>query len=506
MPRLPLLAGSRVAILNAPDNVTLLRPRPPREPVADVAAAVRDALRFPLAGRSLEELARTAGRATIVVEPRELPLPGVAADPRREALAGVIEELQRLGIPTERQTVLVAGGLSRRAGQRELEELLAPVVARRFHGRVEAHDAESPDLVLLGEAGRTPLRVSRHLVETDLVVVVSAAETVLHGGPATLVGACGAETLRAAGADSLLETASSRGWVLAVEAERLLSERVPLIGASLVLNPPRLTGAFRGFPYEPGSEEHVVRSPLRRVFGALPRSARRRVLRELGCELTAVSAFAGPPSVAHVEALLRAVDHRAVALDAPLDAIVIGAPSTTVHRPRESPNPLTVAACALGLALRLWRDAFPVVDGGTAVLLHGFTRTFPHPSQQPYHAFFQALRDGPDPQVLADAEQTLGRAPDAIRAYREGRACHPLQPFADWADCGPALGRLGAVVVAGCRDAQAARTLGFVPTHGPAAGLAMAYGRAGAGARVGVLAAPPYFPLVVGTAEPDPAP
>ena len=498
MARLPLLAGSRVAILNAPDDVLLLRPRAPREPVADVAAAVRDALRFPLAGRSLEELARPGGRVTIVVEPRELPLPGVTADPRREALTGVIEELERLGIPTERQTLLVAGGLSRRASQRELEELLAPTVARRFRGRVEAHDAESPDLVHLGDAGQTPLRVSPRLVETDLVVVVSAAETILHGGPATLVDACSAEALRAAGAYSLLETGASRGWALAVEVERRLSERVPLIGASLVLNPPRLTGAFRGFPYEPGSEEHVVRSPFRRVFGVLPRPARRHVLRELGRELTAVSAFAGPPSVAHVEALLRAVDHRAVVLDAPLDAIVIGVPWATMHRPREIPNPLTVAAAALGLALRLWRDAFPVVDGGTAVILHGFTRTFPHPSQQPYHALFQTLRDGLDPQVLANAEQTLGRSPDAIRAYREGRACHPLQPFADWSDCDTALSRLGAVVVAGCRDAQAARTLGFVPTHGPAAGLAMAYGRAGAGARVGVLSAPPYFPLVVG--------
>lgn len=499
MARIPLLAGSRVAILNAPDDVIRLRPRPPRDPVADVAAAVRDALRFPLAGRPLGELARAGARATIVVEPRELPLPGVVADPRREALAGAIGELERLGVPTERQTVLVAGGLSQRVGQRELDELLAPVVARRFRGRVESHDAESPELVLIGDLGPTPLRVSRRLVEADVVVVVSAAETVLHGGPATLLGACGAEALRAAGTYSLLETAASRGWALALEVERLLSQRVPLIGASLVLNPPRLTGAFRGYPHEPGAEERIVDSPLRRVFGALPRSGRRRVLRELSRELTAVAAFGGPPSVAHVEALLRAVDQRAVALDAPLDAVVIGIPWTTVHRPREHPNPLTVAAAGLGLALRLWRDAFPVVDGGTAVLLHGFTRTFAHPSQQPYHAFFQSLRDGLDPQAIAGAERTLAREPAAIRAYQDGRACHPLQPFADWADCGPALGRLGAVVIAGCRDAQAARAFGFVPTHGPAAGLAMAYGRAGTDARIGVLTAPPYFPLVVGS-------
>ena len=43
----------------------------------------------------------------------------------------------------------------------------------------------------------------------------------------------------------------------------------------------------------------------------------------------------------------------------------------------------------------------------------------------------------------------------------------------------PALDRLGAVVVAGCRDHQAARTLGFVPTHGISSALEMAHGRAG---------------------------
>ena len=50
---------------------------------------------------------------------------------------------------------LVAGGLSRRAGPRELESLLAPTAARAFHGAVEVHDAEDPELVLVGTAGRT---------------------------------------------------------------------------------------------------------------------------------------------------------------------------------------------------------------------------------------------------------------------------------------------------------------------------------------------------------------
>jgi hypothetical protein len=73
-----------------------------------------------------------------------------------------------------------------------------------------------------------------------------------------------------------------------------------------------------------------------------------------------------------------------------------------------------------------------------------------------------------------------------------------LLPYADWAGCAPALERLGRVVVAGCRDATAARTLGFVPSHGIGSALEMAHGVSGGRARVGILLAPPYPALLVG--------
>ena len=53
------------------------------------------------------------------------------------------------------------------------------------------------------------------------------------------------------------------------------------------------------------------------------------------------------------------------------------------------------------------------------------------------------------------------------------------------------------MVVAGCRDAVAARQLGFVPVRNLPAALEMAHGRAGGRARVGYLLSPPYFPIRV---------
>src|SRR5206468_12523481 len=151
------------------------------------------------------------------------------------------------------------------------------------------------------------------------VVVVSAAETVLHGGPATLLAAAAAETQRRATAESLLETGGSEGWRLATLVERTLAGRVPLLGVSLVLNHPQFTGLLRGYPYDPEAAEPIARSPLRLALPASPEPVRRRLLRTLRGTRTAAAVLAGPPSVAHAEALLRAIELRRAALGEPLD-------------------------------------------------------------------------------------------------------------------------------------------------------------------------------------------
>jgi len=500
MPRLPMLSGSRVHVVGAPEDAAVLRPPPPVEAVADVGAAVRDALRFPLSGPPINALAQRGGRATILVEVPSLPLPGAQHDPRQDAIAATVRELEQIGVPVERQRILVAAGLQRRPGRRELATIVSPAFALGFRGGLDVHDVEDPALVELASADGVALRAHRALVETDLVVVVSAAETIVNGGPGAILAAGGAGALRAAaGSTSLLETGGSAGWRLALAAERALAARVPLIGASLTLDHPRLLGAFRGYAWDERAVERIASSHLPRLFGLAPGPLRSRVLRALPLQLNAAAAFGGPPSVAHTEALLRSIEARSAELAQPLDAILVGIPPVTPYLPRERPNPLLAAYTALGLALRFWRDRFPIVEGGTAIVLHRFHRRFALPTQRPYRAFFQATRTGLEPGALAEAEQAAASDERALASYRSGQTCHPLLPYADWAGCRPALERLGAVLVAGCRDSAAARQLGFVPTHGIGAALAMAEGRAGSdAARLGFLLGPPYFPLRVG--------
>jgi hypothetical protein len=423
-----------------------------------------------------------------------LPIPGVALGPRHEAIAVVAGELSRLGV--RHITILVAGGLLRRAAPREIGLLVPPNFRRRFRGRVIVHDAEADDLVLLDEEGAVPLRANPALTETDLVVTVTAAETVLHGGPAALLHACGSEAVRAAGALSLLETSGSQGWTLALEVERRIAAERPVFGVSVALNAPRLAGPFAGYPHDPTAVDRLLASRTRRAFGLAPGRLRQRVLERLPREQTASAVYGGRPSVAHAEALLRGIVLKGIELDGPLDAIILGIPPTTPFIPRERPNPVSAAYLGLGLALRLWRNAPPIVEGGTAILTHPFPRRFPRPTQSPYRALFFDPRTAGDPLAMGAAERTAAGDERAIAEYRAGRACHPLQPFLEWSACAVAARRLGAVVVAGCRDAHAARQLGFVPAHGLAPALEMARGRGAQ--RIGWLLSPPYVPLVVG--------
>ena len=95
MTRVPLLAGTRLVVVDAGADDVVLRPPPPGDAIADVAAAVRDALRFPLEGQPLEALAGRGSRATVVVEPPALPIPSAERDPRQAAIASTVDELER---------------------------------------------------------------------------------------------------------------------------------------------------------------------------------------------------------------------------------------------------------------------------------------------------------------------------------------------------------------------------------------------------------------------------
>ena len=429
-----------------------------RSPTSAPRSATRCASRS--RATALEALvARGGGRATIVVEPPALPIPASPNDPRQHRdRAPSSTSSSGSGSRPGYQTILVAGGLARRlVAARARDRSSRRELARRFHGHVVVHDVEDPELVdarrrVAAAAARQPrARRDRSRRRRD----ARRSRCCTAGRPRCSAPRAPTRCARPA-RTRCSRRPRRRAGISRSRSSARSPRRVPLIGVSLVLNHPETSGALRGYPYDPDGAR--ARSRARRCATCSPRC--RTVLRRDDPALVADARSRWRPRSA---ARRRSRTPRrccarsscaARELDEPLDAIVIGIPATTPYLPRERPNPLLAAYLGLGLALRLWRDAFPVVDGGTAILLNRFSRHFAHPTQQPYRAFFHATRIGPRPARCSPTPSAARRDGPRGRstAYRAGpHACHPLLPFRDWNACQPALGRLGAVLVAGCR-------------------------------------------------------
>ena len=435
---------------------------------------------LPARGRSARGARRrAAARATILVETPALPIPAASRDPRQAALAAAVGRAR-----ADRHPELAADDPGHRPGSPD-----GPGGGRsRASSRPSSRCASAA-----GSSRTTPRRpTSSRSAATTASRCASTARSSrptsssssppprpsLHGGPAALLAAASARDPARAAADSLLETRLAPGW--SSRPGRRARGRRPR-AADRRLADARPAAADRNARAATRtSPRRSSASPARGWRAPSRLAARSGPLAGAGRPPLRPDRLGGvrrdPVGRARRGARAQRRDRVGDRSTRPLDAICIGIPRTTPFLPRERPNALVGAMLGLGYALRLWRDAFPVRRRRHRDPRRPLRRRFAHPTQQPYRAFFHATRDGRDPQALAEAERAAAADPRAIEAYRAGRTCHPRLPFADWDACRPALDRLGAVLVAGCRDAAAARQLGFVPTHG-------VRGRAGDGAR-----------------------
>ena len=403
----------------------------------DVAAAVREALAFPLAGPAARE-ARHArrhrdGRDRAAVAPD----PGGAASARATSRSPPsVDELERLGVA--QVTILVAGGLLRRttpARDRAARPARVPAPLQGTRDRAR-RGGRGPRRARARRATcrcASTRRSSRPISSST----VTAAETVLHGGPAALLAASGREALRAAGALSLLETSASQGWRLAVEIERAARQRGAGHRRLARPEPAARRRPARGLPARPGgdradrSRSRVRRAVPARADGDAAADARAAAARaDGGRRRTAARRRSRTPRRCCAARVFKGVE-----LDEPVDAIVIGIPPTTPFMPRERPNPVSAAYLGLGLALRLWRNAPPIAPGR-----HGDPRpsaSAPLPAADADAVPRAVLRPAHGARHRRDARRRGGggRRPRAIADYRAGRACHPLQPFVEWSAC-----------------------------------------------------------------------
>ncbi len=141
----------------------------------DPGAALTAALRRPVAGPPLRELAKPGQSVAISV------CDITRAQPRREMVGAVLDELDG-SLPSEDVTILIATGTHRANTPAELRAMLGDEILGSC--RVTNHDArDDSSLVDLGETGNgVPTRLCRHWLEADLRITTGFVEPHFFAG------------------------------------------------------------------------------------------------------------------------------------------------------------------------------------------------------------------------------------------------------------------------------------------------------------------------------------
>ena len=220
-------------------------------PLDDPVAATREALRRPVAGPPLDEIARGRRNACVVVSDITRPVP------HDVILPPLLECLERNGLAPADITLLVATGLHAPMDEDQLRETLTDAVVDRYPvvNHVARNGEEQADLG--ATATGIPIRVDRRYVESDLKVLTGLIEAHFmagYSGGRKLVapGLVGVETIEHLHGPKILEHPRATTGVLdgnpLHEAALEIARRA---GVDFILNVSmdeerRVTGVFAG--------------------------------------------------------------------------------------------------------------------------------------------------------------------------------------------------------------------------------------------------------------------
>ena len=246
-----LAYGEGTLDVELPDaGVTVVEPEFVRG-LPDERSGLVEALRRPLAGLPLADLAKPGRRVVVVFSDLTRPVPN------RRILPPILSELLAAGIDREDITLLNATGLHRPNTPAELATMLGDDVARQY--RVVNHDAHDRDrLVHVGRTARgNDVWLNREYVEADVRILTGFVEPHFFAGfsggaKSVLPGVAGEETiLRNHGAPMLADSRATWGVTRGNPVFEEAREAARLAPPQFVLNVTtnkhkEITGVFAG--------------------------------------------------------------------------------------------------------------------------------------------------------------------------------------------------------------------------------------------------------------------
>lgn len=509
--------GDDVRIARFPENTRFFYANAPLPPAEDPRGLISHALDHPMGANPLEQQLTPKSRVTIAFDDLCLPIPLMFNDPRKLIIGAVLDRLFKIGISKDRIRLICANGLHRKWTRQEL----AIVLGKKIMGvmgkdRIFCHDATVPSrLIHLGAdpAGRE-IEINRAVDESDITIYVNVNFTSMNGGwKSILVGLGSWRSIRHHhsprewnGVDSIMDPGRSPMHQALTEMGQRVKAKYNIFQIESMINnrvwPSLLAPMLTPLGTVPRSSLNKIASKA--LFGAAalsPQFMKRFVRNRLRAGYQLVDVFAGDVDLVHPLTLDRVRTQQNIQVREPVDILIFGVPNLSPYSMLSVFNPILLRSLVLGYMRGMYQGRPLVRENGVIIACNpGFLKF--HPGHHPAYIDFwnKDLAQHRDPEdcwrSLADP---YAENPFYLDKYRHGFAYHGTHGLINWMWSGMALRQLKAVVLAGAREPDTARKIGFTPAPDLDAAVGMAKDLTGRDASIGYQMIPPLFGVAVGT-------
>jgi hypothetical protein len=510
--------GDDLKIERFPSDTQFIYANPPMEPLADYDRAIKEALDNPLDAEPLETQLTSSSRVTIAFDDPCLPIPLVRRDMRGLVIEELLRRLDKLGVKKDRIRLICANGLHRKWTMKELSIVLGKkVVADMGPNRISCHDAtREDDLISLGttEAGQE-VEINRAIDESDMTIYVNVNFSSMNGGwKSILVGLGSWRSIRHHHTpkewnmkQSIMDPATSPMHEILCEMGKLVRSKYNIFQIETVMNnniwPRPLEGLLRPLNKRsgnsaPGMATRSVLSLASLSPQMLKRNIRNSLIRS-DYRLCGISA--GDVDEVHKKTLDILFRQQNVKVKEPVDILVFGVPNLSPYSAQSVFNPILLRGLTMGYLSGLFRGRPLVKEGGVIVACNPGFDKFNLRHHGAYKDFWDNdLEDHYDPEECWDAlAEKYADNPDYIRKYRDDYAYHGTHGLINWMWSGMGMRHVKGVILAGAKEPETARKIGFTPAPDFASAIAMAREMAGNGASMAYQVIPPLFCVDVGS-------
>lgn len=402
------------------------------EALADPVAVTREALRNPLGSKPIHE--RVDRRSKVVVGFPDRVKGGFhATSHRRVAIALILEELERAGVPDQNIQFVCGIGLHRKNTHEEFAQYLGEDLVRRFgYTGIVNHDADDPDgMVRLGTTDHGDwVDFNRPAFEADLTIMLGHTMGNPYGGYS------GGYKMPCTGFTSWRSIRCHH-----TPATMYRDDFVPISTGSHFR---RQLGAIgRKIEKEMNKDFFLVDAVL---------NGRSEQMAVVAGSATEVEAATWPRASTRTD--VEVPGERA-------DILVLGIPRSFHYGPGMGSNPILMLqgiGSWVGRAAGVLNEDFTVI--ATSVCDGWFNDDwFPA-----YEAIYEQLQTMTSAEGLLEYEEAYATNPEWVHKYRREFAYHPFHGFSMAYMGSIATRRSLAVYIAGAKEPGYARGMGCTPT------------------------------------------